>query len=198
MLIGLDFDNTIVCYDKSIARLADELLDLPPDIPRTKLALRSFFRQSNREVEWTAFQGKLYGPGMEYAEPFDQALETIQVLRDMGHKLCIVSHRSLKPYAGLAYDLHAAARGWVEMRLAREGLIQNSTAYFYESQKEKISAVAALGCKAFLDDLPEVLGDQDFPKTCQAILFDPEGSYTRSNHKRISRWADLPKLLARL
>ena len=85
MLIGLDFDNTIVCYDEAIARLADELFDLPPDVPRTKLVLRDFLRRAKREPEWTAFQGALYGPGMAYAEPFEQALETMQALKDMGH-----------------------------------------------------------------------------------------------------------------
>ena len=198
MLIGLDFDNTIVCYDEAIARLADELFDLPPDVPRTKLALRDFLRQANREPEWTAFQGALYGPGMSYAKPFEQALETMQALKDMGHSLCIVSHRSLRPYAGPAYDLHLAARSWVEQRLASNGLVENEMAHFHETRGQKIAAIRDLGCNAFLDDLPEVLEDEHFPIACWAILFDPEGSHAQSKSQRVGHWGEVLDLLSNL
>ena len=196
MLIGLDFDNTIVCYDKAIAQLAETLPDLPADLPRVKLALRDFLRGANREPEWTAFQGAIYGPGMTYAEPFPQALEVMQTLKDMGHPLCIVSHRSLRPYAGPAYDLHAAARGWIQKRLACIGLVQNESAFFYETREQKIAAMSTMGCEVFLDDLPEVLGDEHFPQTCQAILFDPERSHTQSECTRIAHWSELPVLIS--
>lgn len=195
MLIGLDFDNTIVCYDKAIVRLADELFDLPPDLPRTKSALRDFLRQTNREPEWTAFQGALYGPGMTYAEPFKQALETMQALTDMGHSLCIISHRSPLPYAGPPYDLHAAARAWIERSLANRGLIENDRANFYESFGQKIAAIRKFGCEVFLDDLPEVLEDEHFPSTCRAILFDPERFHAESKSQRLEQWDEFPALL---
>ena len=195
MLIGLDFDNTIVCYDEAIARLADELFYLPPDVPRTKLALRDFLRQANREPECTAFQGALYGPGMTYAKPFEQALETMQALKDMGHSLCIVSHRSLRPYAGPAYDLHAAARAWVDEWLANSGLIENAMVHFHETRGQKIAAIGNLGCEAFLDDLPEVVEDEHFPSNCWAILFDPERSHAQSKSRRVAHWGEVLELL---
>lgn len=195
MLIGLDFDNTIVCYDKAIARLADKLIDLPPSLPRTKLALRDFLRQSNHEAEWTAFQGALYGPGMAYAEPFEQALETMQALKDMGHSLCIVSHRSRYPFAGPAYDLHAAAQSWVEQRLGNSGLIEIGMTHFHETRVQKIAAIGHLGCEAFLDDLPEVLEDENFPSTCCTILFDPERSHAQSRCQRVRYWEEILVLL---
>lgn len=196
MLIGLDFDNTIVCYDRAIAHLAETLPDLPADLPRTKLTLRDFLRRSNREPEWTAFQGAIYGPGMTFADPFAQALEVMQTLKDMGHSLSIVSHRSLRPYAGPAYDLHAAARGWVQERLACTGLVQNESAFFYETREQKIAAVSTMGCEVFLDDLPEVFADAHFPQSCQAILFDPEKSHMQSEHTRIAHWSELPSLIS--
>ena len=196
MLVGLDFDNTIVCYDKAISALAEELPGLPPGLSRTKLALRDFLRQANREAEWTAFQGALYGPGMAYAEPFEQALETLQELKDSGHSLCIVSHRSLRPYAGPAYDLHAAARGWAEKWLSSAGLIEDRAVFFHETRGQKIAAIATLHCEVFLDDLTEVIEDAAFPGSCKAVLFDPEGSHAASTHLRVSSWAEFPKILA--
>ena len=198
MLVGLDFDNTIVCYDEAISALAEKLPNLPPELPRTKLALRDFLRQANRESEWTAFQGALYGPGMAYAQPFQQAMETLQELKDSGHTLCIVSHRSLRPYAGPTYDLHAAARGWAEKWLVSARLIEDRAVFFLETRGQKIDAIAALHCKVFLDDLPEVIEDAAFPSLCKAVLFDPEDLHTELNRLRVSSWAELPHLLATL
>ena len=62
MLIGLDFDNTIVCYDNAIRVLSQQIPNIPPDISRTKIGLRNYLREENRELEWTQFQGELYGP----------------------------------------------------------------------------------------------------------------------------------------
>lgn len=194
MLIGLDFDNTIVCYDKAIAQMSDEWFELPPDLPRTKLALREYLRRANREAEWTAFQGALYGPGLTYAEPFEQAFETIKMLQRGGHTLHVISHRSLRPYAGPAYDLHAMARSWVAGWLTHHNLIDGILACFNETLEQKIAAINRLNCEIFLDDLPQVLDDKNFPKKCQAILFDPEGSHIQSKYKRIAHWSELSAL----
>ena len=203
MLIGLDFDNTIVCYDQAIALLAEELLELPADVPRTKLGLRNFLRAAGREPEWTAFQGELYGPGMRFAEPFDGAIATMQQLLDEGRDLVIISHRSRRPYAGEPHDLHAAARGWVAERLQSEGLFgsigDKSAVYFLETRDQKVEMITHLGCEAFLDDLPEVLSAPGFPAAAAGILFDPAGlfvSYEESGYIWISSWVQLPDKLS--
>ena len=200
--LGLDFDNTIVCYDAAIALLAEELFDLPPEVPRTKLGLREHLRGAGREPEWTAFQGELYGPGMRHAQPFEGAIETMLQLVAAGHELVIVSHRSHLPYAGEPHDLHAAARSWVAERLQSTGLFaaDSGSVNFLETRQEKVARIAELGCQAFLDDLPEVLGDSGFPASAAGILFDPpsSGSVTPEGHRRISAWPELSQLLAAL
>ena len=122
MRIGLDFDNTIVCYDNAIKLLSEQLFELPDDVSRTKIGLRDYLRREGRESEWTAFQGQLYGPGMIYAEPFADAISTMHQLEDQGHELFIVSHRSKWPYAGRRYDLHGAAQNWISEHLRSSGL----------------------------------------------------------------------------
>lgn len=199
--LGLDFDNTIACYDTAIAVLAEALFDLPPEVPRTKLGLRDHLRREGREPEWTAFQGELYGPGMRYAEPFEGAIETMRLLVDQGYELVIVSHRSRRPYAGPSYDLHAAARGWVAERLQSMGLFaeHNGSVNFLETRQEKVARIAELGCHAFLDDLPEVLADPGFPANAIGILFEPSGvSSMQDGRHRISAWPELSELLAGL
>jgi hypothetical protein len=197
--LGLDFDNTIVCYDEAIALLAEEIFDLPPEIPRTKVGLRDYLRSENREPEWTAFQGEMYGPGMRHAQPFEGAIETMLELAAAGHDLVIVSHRSRLPYAGEPHDLHSAARSWVAERLQSAGLFgeTDGRVNFLETRQEKVARIAELGCQAFLDDLPEVLEAPGFPATATGILFDPTGSNTApEGQHRISSWPELSAVLA--
>jgi hypothetical protein len=196
MLIGLDFDNTIVCYDQAIARLATEMFDLPEELPRTKIAVRNFLRNANRELDWTTLQGSLYGPGMAYAEPFEQVSAAMHELKDAGYSMCIVSHRSRQPYAGPAYNLHRAAREWIEKHLAKYGLLSNDQAFFNETFKEKLANIESLGCGFFLDDLPEVFDDPSFPKDCKPILFDPKASHVELTLPRIGSWEQLPNIIS--
>lgn len=198
MLIGFDFDNTIACYDRAIARLADEIFDLPDDVPRTKIGLRDYLRQQGREPEWTAFQGALYGPGMRYAEPFEGAIETMNQLKTCTHEMAIVSHRSLNPYAGPSYNLHQAAREWIAGRLQNHGLFTDGRIYFLETREAKIATIRQLGCNVFLDDLPEVLNTPSFPADTLGVLFDPVSDETHggTNRTTISRWHQLLNLLS--
>lgn len=199
MLIGLDFDNTIVCYDEAIATLAEEMFKLPPEAPRTKLGLRDHLRREGREPEWTAFQGELYGPGMRYAQPFDGAIETLQALASQGHQLVIVSHRSLRPYAGPPHNLHDAALSWVGTRLQEVGLFADNAVNFLETREAKVATIGRLACDVFLDDLPEVLEAPGFPKRTCGILFDPTGeSIEKPGLQRITKWTQLPGMLAEL
>ena len=198
MRIGLDFDNTIVCYDQAIKQLADELLELPEDVPRTKLGLRDHLRAAGREPQWTAFQGELYGPGMRYAQPYKDSIATMKHLVAVGHELVIISHRSRRPYAGPRHDLHAAARGWVLDRLQSEGLFRDAgdetRVHFLENRNKKLAMISKLGCDVFLDDLPDILSDPEFPKTTQAILFDPAGDISiksMSSKTVITSWSQL-------
>ena len=68
MRIGIDFDNTIVCYDEIFHRLAVERGLIGPDAPRGKSMVRDALRRSGREAEWTRLQGEAYGPRIGEAE----------------------------------------------------------------------------------------------------------------------------------
>ena len=43
-MIGIDFDNTIVCYDDVFARVAVELGLVPPKVATSKTAIRDHLR----------------------------------------------------------------------------------------------------------------------------------------------------------
>ena len=181
MRIGLDFDNTIVCYDEAIKLLAEKIQDLPPAMVVSKLGLRDFLRSEGREEEWTRFQGELYGPGMLHAKPYEGAINAIKELKANGHQVFIVSHRSRFPYAGRRYDLHFYARKWIAANLAPHNLFRDldgsrdcsDSSYFLESKHEKLTMIKELDCNVFVDDLVDVLKHSDFPDKTLSILFDP-------------------------
>jgi hypothetical protein len=206
MIIGLDFDNTIVCYAKAIKILAEKKFELPPEVARTKLGVRDFLRSIGREKEWTAFQGELYGPGMCFAEPFDGAIATMQKLEAEGHNLVIVSHRSRLPYAGEPHDLHAAALEWVSQHLRTAGLFTNKSlnssnsdcVHFLETKDRKLAKIAEAHCDLFLDDLPEIILSPKFPASTIGILFDSANIANDNIGKlRISSWDQLPTQLSK-
>ena len=204
MLIGLDFDNTIVCYDQAIVNLSRSIPDLPLSLSRTKVGLRDHLRSTGRESEWTAFQGTLYGPGMELAEPFEGAVDTMLQLVGDGHRLVIISHRSLHPYAGPPHDLHAAARTWVALRLQSLGLFSSTLDHanavnFLETRERKVAKISELKCDVFVDDLPEVLNDEHFPSRTIPVLFDPAREHVaRANTYSLNGWHHLPSIVADL
>jgi hypothetical protein len=199
MRIGLDFDNTIVCYGKAMALLSEEFFELPKGLPRTKLALREFLRVAGREQDWTAFQGELYGPGMRYAEPFEGAVSAMHALKDEGHELAIISHRTRHPYIGKPHNLHQAALQWIDKHLRSANLFNASSSEinFMETCIEKLERIAELECDIFLDDLPEVLNADSFPRDTKGILFDPSGEAdTVIGRRKIRIWTDFPGLIA--
>ncbi|NDC63388.1 MAG: hypothetical protein EBZ59_05240, partial [Planctomycetia bacterium] len=104
-MIGIDFDNTIVCYDGVFGRLAVEQGLVPPAAATSKTAIRDHLRALGREDRWTELQGAIYGPRMMDAPPFPGVLEFFAACRAAGTPVAIVSHRTRFPYLGERHDL---------------------------------------------------------------------------------------------
>lgn len=174
--VGVDFDNTIVSYDTLFHRVALQLDLVPEDLPRTKLAVREHLRRTGREELWTELQGTVYGSRMAEAEAYPGVREFLDWARGQGIGLYIVSHKTRYPFLGPRYDLHAAARSWVESALAdgRGPLVEPGRVFFELTKEDKIRRIAEIACDVFIDDLPEILGDSTFPAATERVLFDPE------------------------
>ena len=198
-MIGIDFDNTIVCYDDVFARVAVDLGLVPPGVATSKTAIRDHLRAAGQEDRWTELQGTIYGPRMPDAPPFPGVLEFFRACRSAGVPVAIISHRTRFPYLGERHDLHAAARGW----LARQGFhsaagigLPEDRVFFEETKEAKLARIAALGCTHFIDDLPELLAHPLFPANVRRILFDPRGEHpVGSGIDSASSWRHLATLL---
>jgi hypothetical protein len=195
MRIGIDFDNTIACYDGVFHAAALERGLIPADVGRDKNSVRDHLNGSDRKNDFTELQGYVYGARMDLVAPYPGFAEFITAARKAGHTLFIVSHKTRHPMLGPKHDMHAAARGFLTAR----GLVGNDdsqidpkSVFFELTKQDKVARAAALRCEVFIDDLPEILAMPGFPDGMRRILFDPENQLENaSDHPatRRSSWA---------
>ena len=194
MRIGVDFDNTIVSYDLLFYKVASEAGLIPPDIARTKLGVRDYLRKIGKEDLWTEMQGYVYGARMNEAIVFPGVPGFLSWARDQGVIVPIISHKAQYPFLGPKYDLHEAARRWVETYLVDEhgDLVARDQVLFELTKEEKLKRIIAVGCDYFIDDLPEILMAREFPSGTGRILFDPEGHHPLDGEITVmSSWRDI-------
>ena len=179
MRIGFDFDNTIVSYDELFYKVAVEQSLVPADLPKSKLAVRDYLRKMDKENAWTELQGYIYGARMGEAIAYPNAIEFMKLACKSGTTMVIVSHKTKHPFMGPKYDLHEAARGWIESYLVDgvNNLIEPDQVFFEVTKKDKVSRIVQCECDFFIDDLPEILLMPEFPEKTERILFDPENSH---------------------
>lgn len=194
MRIGLDFDNTIVCYDHIFHRIAMEDSLIPSSVAVSKVAVRDHLRAAGQERSWTLLQGQVYGLRLVEAKPYDGAREFMAWAARAGHQLFIISYRTRHPALGPAYDLHAAAQDWMARWLNNEAipLIPAANQFFETSLDAKVARIAATACDLFVDDHPDVLFHAAFPGMVRRILFDATGSdASAAAIERIHHWDQL-------
>ena len=200
MRIGIDFDNTIVCYDALFHQLAYEKDLIPHELAINKTIVRDFLRLNKSEDHWTTMQGEVYGLRMDEAKPYPYAIESIALLKHAGHEIYIVSHKTKHPFMGPAYDLHFAADRWISANLNSQGvrLIEKECVFYELSKEEKIHRIKHLNCDVFIDDLPEILTLNGYPEHTKKILFDPENQHNWHNQsfQIANSWLNIYELLS--
>jgi hypothetical protein len=131
---------------------------------------------------------------MGEAEAYPGVFEFFRWARASRIPVCIVSHKTRHPFIGPPYDLHQAARGWIETHLVDErGALITPDQVFFELTKEaKWSRISATGCDSFIDDLPEILLAPAFPQGVSRLLFDPENHHTDAAAlHRMANWGEI-------
>lgn len=200
LVLGIDFDNTLVSYDGVFHRVASDHGLITPDIGRGKDDVRKFLRAVDREDDWTALQGEVYGARMHLASLYDGALDTIRKLIAEGIKVRIISHKTKFPFRGPRHDLHEAARGFLAAQGIAGGpgaLLGPRDVFFELTIEDKLARIAHEKCTAFIDDLPEILAHPAFPGHVQPLLFDPQDVHrTQAHLARVRSWRDVPQALA--
>jgi hypothetical protein len=178
MRIGIDFDNTIACYEGIFHAAAVERGLIPVTTASDKTSVRNTLRAAGREDDWTRLQGYIYGACMDRVACYPGFAEFVIRAASEGHKLFVVSHKTRYPYLGDDYDLHAAARNFLNTNLVSRATTLSDEQVFFEPTLEcKLARIATQRCDVFIDDLPEFLDEKAFPKSTRPVLFDPENHY---------------------
>ena len=197
LVLGLDFDNTLICYDGVFHKVAKERFLISETTPKDKISVRNHLRVIGQEDAWTELQGEVYGPRIHEGAIFDGALEAIKILMLAGVEICLISHKTRAPYLGKAHDLHLAATSWLRCHkfFSVDGANWSPDQVFFETTKEsKISRILSQRCTHFLDDLPEIL--DMLPSDMNRIQFAPREVVSKKHSWSVIRqWRELPNLV---
>ncbi|BEV72221.1 hypothetical protein THUN1379_17030 [Paludibacterium sp. THUN1379] len=198
LIIGIDFDNTIACYDQAFARVACAMGLLDEASGLDKAQVRQRVREQAGEQAWMRLQGLVYGREIGLASVFPGFDQFVQRARQEGAVLRIISHKSrYGHFDPEQVDLRQAAMDWMQQRgfFAPDGLgFVAGDVSFHDERGEKLAAIARQGCRVFIDDLPEVLLDGAFPPDCRALWFAP-GNRQHPPLTALPSWAMLSDVL---
>lgn len=192
MVIGLDFDNTIVDYNALFycTALESELVD--GSVAATKTAVRDFVRRHDGgEILWQKLQATIYGPDINKAVLFSGVLEFLSRCVQCNMPVYVVSHKTQYARRG-EVDLRKAALGFMESKgLFNEGPfgLNKERVFFADTRQEKVDIICSLGCDFFIDDLIEVFEEPSFPVGIAGFLFDPGNENQNAGVSIVNSWS---------
>jgi hypothetical protein len=202
MRIGIDFDNTIICYDQVFCDLAKSWQLIDENYQGSKRELRDAIRMlPEGDLIWQRLQGKAYGEQIKNAEIFSGFKEFIAACNaDPTIEIFIVSHKTeWGHFDEKRVSLRDAARQWLRDQgffNQQIPFIPEQNVFFETTREDKIDRIKALRCTHFIDDLVEVLDSTLFPKEVERFLFQPEKNEpSQTSLKHYSNWIDIKNAL---
>lgn len=198
--LGIDFDNTLITYDSIFRKVAIEKNLIPSDFPEDKKLIRNFLRKKEKEDLFTLLQGEVYGARVSEAKKSRGMFDVLKKANKTNINLFIVSHKTKTPYLGPKYDLHNAAKSWLEKNLffEKKGInMSRENVYFEVTKQKKIERIKSIGCTHFIDDLPEILDliDSNIKKILYSPLDNNNNNMTDQNLFIMKDWSELDNFI---
>ncbi len=195
----IDFDNTIVAYDRLFVVAARERELVPANFEGSKGSVRDRIRsRAGGEAEWQALQALVYGELIARAPAAAGFRAFVVAALERGVRIAIVSHKT--EFATARPDgsnLRESAREWLRSNhVVGSGAISETAVYFESSRREKIERIRALGAQIVIDDLIDVFTDPRFPPAVRAWWFVPGAPAARKNG--VERFGSWPEMAAAL
>ena len=174
MRIGIDFDNTILNYDKVFAFLSKKEFGLNYKNLK-KSQIRKKIIKIKSEKEWMRLQGLAYGKFIMRAEVNHGVQNFIKRLLINNHHVFIVSHKTLYGHYDVSKtNLRMQAFKWLDKNgftnKKEIGIIKKNI-FFAESITNKIKKINELKLDYFIDDLLIILTHQNLNKEIKKIHF---------------------------
>ena len=188
MLIGIDFDNTIACYDKVFQEVAKKQKIVDKDWIGKKTDLKKLILKSKKGKElWMKIQGMVYGQYMKNADIMDGFENFLTLSKQLNIDICIISHKTkYGHFDKKKIDLRKEALRWIK----KNKILNSNKVYFADTREEKISIINDLKCNIFIDDLIEVLDHDNLNKNTRRIHLSSSNS---SKIKNFPNWHDIKK-----
>ena len=198
----MDFDNTIVKYDRLLQDIARDWGLGCGEGRQSKTAIRDFVRSlQDGERTWQRLQACAYGERILEAPPAEGVAEFFRRCHDEGVPVRVVSHKTIVPnLPGSHLDLRTAAVEW----LAHHGFLRSpefglskSAVFFESTRSEKVTRIAQLGVTHFIDDLEETFQEPGFPAGVAKILYSSEAP-PRDDVTVLETWHEISDHLFRV
>ena len=194
--IGIDLDNTIICYDSAFKIASkkfiskDEFCYLSKDDFRNQIRLKK-----DGEKEWQKIQGYVYGKGIADAEIFPGFYRFLCRCYQKKIKVEIVSHKTKYGHFDKnKTPLRNAASNFLESNnIINSGLQLIDNVIYTDNQFDKINYIKNNDFDLFIDDLIEVI--DLLPNSKKNILFSPNGQSNSTCFKVATSWEDIENLL---
>jgi len=184
LLVGVDFDNTLVCYDALLHREATARGLIPIAVPADKRRIRDQIRRRpHGEADLQRLQALIYGEKIQDAPAAPGVPEFFSGCRQDGIAVAIVSHKTA--------ELHAPALAWLERHGAFESSgwgVSRASIYFESTRVEKLTRIRQIGCTHFVDDLEETFAEPAFPPGVRKILYAPHGLASTAADATLETW----------
>jgi hypothetical protein len=197
MTIGVDFDNTVINYNRLIYKQARDLNLIPNDTPLKKKTIRDHIRKKpDGEAAWQKIQAAVYGCCIHQAELINGVLGFFQTCLKKRITIYIVSHKTqFARRAPRGPNLIQNAMTWMTDKgffsLYKSGFSKENV-FFEPTRSAKIERIRALGCTHFIDDLEETFAESTFPDHCEKILYSsPPSSMTNSYLIHMKNWQEI-------
>ena len=116
-IIGIDLDNTIICYDSVLHKLAVEKELTRSSIPKNKKILRDTIRNRvGGEIQWQKLQAEIYGPQIGEANLIEGVSDFLQECIQASVPVFIVSHKTeFAAFDETRTNLRSAAMNWLRI-----------------------------------------------------------------------------------
>jgi len=160
MRIGIDLDNTLICYDKVFTASAITSGLVNENWQGNKEQLRDYIRQlPNGEYQWQQLQGYVYSEAVVNAEAFPGVFRFLWRARLKGYQLFIVSHKTKFAHHDSSKNLRTPALKWLKEKnfFNRSSSSLIDEVYFLSTLEEKIEKFNKLNLDVLIDDLKEVV-----------------------------------------
>ncbi len=176
IILGIDFDNTLVNYDNVFYQTALQSGLITPDIDKNKKNIRDKIRAlPDGEIKWQKLQAFVYGKGMKDSVLFEGVKSFFDACRKSAIQISIISHKTeFAPLDEERLNLRDVAINWMKGNrfFDNDGLgLPLDRIYFESTRQGKIDRIKQIGCTHFIDDLEETFLEDSFPTNVERILY---------------------------